>query len=642
MRHQCRDSRTWLVLAAAASALLLTATVITLAQGPTRIQIDQVDSADFPRVTVHASVSDDSGHAVLGLDEEAFTLEEDGQPIVPFSVEERDDLGRPIRLAVVLDTSGSMQGQPLQDAQGAAVGLIRDLAPTDEVAVISFAYVVTTHVPFTPDKERAIAAVEGLRAEGGTAFNDAAYEAVEALGDRPPGQKAVMILTDGDDTDSLLTIDDALDLAKESSIPIYVVGFGPDIRPDVLGRVARVTGGHFYEAPSSQELAGAFSAVAELLRTQYVFHYESSLQADDGAHTLRVQVDVGGVGASAEAPFEAPSRPVAVEILRPADGETLAGPVTLQSRVVAPGQVSEVTYLVDGNELATASGDLSYTWNTTGVDLGEHTLVARATDSAGNQGQAQVTVKTVEPVVIDLVAPTAEEAQDLRGEVIVEAQVEALHGVERVAFAVDGEPVAEVASPPYRFTWQTADWETGDHTLTATAYEVNGFRDEASMDVWVGFRGENYGLWVALGVLLIGAGVILPLAIRRRRKMMQSAPRPEPARPEGPDRAPADRAAAWLVVEQGPEVGRRWPLLPGETRLGRNRASNDVVVPSRTASRRHAVIRAEPGGSVYYDLETTNPTLVNGEPVVGSQELVDGDRIRIGDVVLRYTEEDER
>jgi pSer/pThr/pTyr-binding forkhead associated (FHA) protein len=92
-------------------------------------------------------------------------------------------------------------------------------------------------------------------------------------------------------------------------------------------------------------------------------------------------------------------------------------------------------------------------------------------------------------------------------------------------------------------------------------------------------------------------------------------------------------------VEHGPDVGRRTPVPIGETSLGRSRSANDIVIPSSTASRRHAAIRADAEGCVYYDIEPTNPTLINDAPIVGSHELRDGDRIRIGDIILRFTKE---
>jgi hypothetical protein len=436
----------------------------------------------------------------------------------------------------------------------------------------------------------------------------------------------------------VLTIEDAIDAAQEASVPIYAVGFGSSIQPDVLKRVAALTGGHFYQSPSSEEIGESFAAVAELLRTQYVFRFTSSLQADDGPHTLRVGVDVKGVPADAEARFTAERKGIAVEMLEPSDGQEIGGLVNLQPRIEAPGDVVEVTYLLDDDELATVTtGDFSHDWDTAGVPLGEHTLATHVTDSAGNEGQVQVVVKVIEPVLVTFVAPPQEELENLSGEVIVEVEVEALHGVARAYFAVDGEVVETVASPPYRFAWNTADWATGQHRLTAVAYDVNDLSDEAILDVWVAFRGTNYGLWAALGLLLLAGGVILPLAVRRRRRMRErlAVPGARPVREVGPP-------AAWLVVEQGPEVGRRWPVPLGETTLGRSRADSDIVIPSRTASRRHAVVCADAEGCVVQDLQPTNPTLVNDRPIVGSHRLAEGDLIRIGDVVFRFSKEERK
>jgi Ca-activated chloride channel family protein len=649
-RRECgRHRRRWLALALTGALLLGGLTTGAQAQEPVNITLNSVDASDFPRVTAYATVSDATGHTILGLAETAFTLDEDGTPIEDFEVKLRDDVGEPILLALVLDTSGSMDGQALADTQAAAVQLIDDLGSADEVAMLSFATEVTTHVEFTTDKGAAIAAVEALEAEGGTALNEAIYQAITMLARRPQGRKALVVLTDGQNTDSAITIEDAIGAAQDASVPVYTLGFGPSIQPDILERVALLTGGHFYQSPSSEEIGESFVAVAELLRTQYVFRFTSSLQADDGQHTLHVEVDAEGIPADAEARFTAERREVIVEMLSPGEGEEIGGLVNLQPRIEAPGDVVEVAYLLDGDELATVTTEVfSHDWDTAGVPLGEHTLTVHATDSAGNEGRIDLVVTVVEPVVLTFVAPPQEDLQNLSGEVIVEVVVEALYGLARIDFAVDSEIVETVETPPYRFTWNTAGWATGSHTLTATAHDVNGLSDEASLDVWVAFRGTNYGLWVALGLLLLVGGVILPLAVRKRRRMQVRPATPAgpvaPSRPI-PGARPAREAgppAAWLVVEQGPEVGRRWPVPPGETSLGRSRADNAIVIPSRTASRRHAVIRADAAGCVYYDLQPTNPTLVNDKPIVGSHQLAEGDRIRIGDVVLKFSEEEKK
>jgi hypothetical protein len=330
------------------------------------------------------------------------------------------------------------------------------------------------------------------------------------------------------------------------------------------------------------------------------------------------------------------------------EGATVGGRWRLEPTIVAPGEPVEVDYRLDGGLLATMTPpDLGYEWDATTASFGEHTLSMEVTDSEGNQGQLALTVGVTEPVAVALVSPPPERLQDLGREEEVAAEVRALQPVDRVEFAVDGQVIGTVEMAPYRFLWDTTAHATGKHTLTATAYDVLGQSARASQEVWVEFRGSNWGLWLVLVVLIVGVGLAIPVARRRRSRMaVQVAPGAASGAPSAPAAhvrpAAGGRAAAWLVVEQGPEAGRRWPVHSGETTLGRHSMANDIVIPSRQASRRHAAIRADAEGYVYYDVEPTNPTLINDEPVVGSHELEEGDRLLIGDVVLRFTKEGKR
>ncbi len=621
-------------------------------QEPVNITLNGVDSSEFPRVVAYVTVSDHTGHAIPNLLPDAFTLSEDRNPVDDVAAEFLENVGEPILLALALDTSGSMAGTALSNAQAAAVQLINDLGPADKVSVLSFNDTVETQVELTADKAAAIAAVQALSAGGDTAFNDAVYEGARLLASRPRGRKALVVLTDGEDTSSVLTIDDAISAAQEASVPVYAVGFGPDIRPRILERLALLTGGHLYRTPSSEQIGESFQAVARLLRYQYVLRFDSSLPADDRPHTLRVDVNVEGIRAHAEIPFTAVGREIALAMVAPAEGSTVGGMVTLTPRIEAPGDVLQVDYLLDGDPLATVTtGDFSYAWDATTVPIGRHTLTVRVTDSATNEGEADLNLTVAEPVEIAFVAP-ADNLTDLSGEVEVAVEVVSLAGVSHVDFAVDDQVVETLESPPYRFDWDTGSVATGDHQLAATAYDVNGLSDRATLDVWVAFRGTSWGLWAVLGLVLVVGGLMVPLALRRRRRVVRQptaagmpstavappVPRPGDATTERSDQ-PEGEPVAWLVVEAGPDAGSRWPVVMGETRLGRTRSANDVVIPSSTASRRHASILADVDGFVYYDIEPTNPTLTNDVPIVGSHELLDGDRIQIGDIILRFEKE---
>ncbi|HZY05570.1 MAG TPA: FHA domain-containing protein [Anaeromyxobacteraceae bacterium] len=106
--------------------------------------------------------------------------------------------------------------------------------------------------------------------------------------------------------------------------------------------------------------------------------------------------------------------------------------------------------------------------------------------------------------------------------------------------------------------------------------------------------------------------------------------------PQGQPSSRPPRAELLVIHAQDPaEQGRRYPLGEEDVTLGRDR-SNTVVVPSESASRRHARIFASGGAHVLVDLESTNGTLLNGRPVA-EQTLRNGDVIRVGSTVVRYT-----
>ncbi len=111
-----------------------------------------------------------------------------------------------------------------------------------------------------------------------------------------------------------------------------------------------------------------------------------------------------------------------------------------------------------------------------------------------------------------------------------------------------------------------------------------------------------------------------------------------PAQPSGRARPPA--ATLVVVHSQDPaQNGQRFPLGQEDVSIGRDRSST-IVVPSESASRRHARIFASGGSHVLVDLESTNGTLLNGKPVT-EQTLRHGDVIRVGSTVLRYSIEEQ-
>ncbi len=299
----------WLVLLTALLPLPL------LAQGGLTLRLDAVDASRFPEVQVALTVRDANGVPVSSLEPENFDVSED-RTLESRPVTGLDTVVNPeVQIAVVLalDVSGSMSGQPLQDAQTAAVRFLDWLGPTDRAALIAFSDAINLaepfpqfdrrrEHPFTPDKAGLYAVVDGLEAGGSTPLYDAAYKAVRLAAAQPPGNRAVLLLTDGRDEDAqqnpgqgsaVANEDTPIREANKHDVPVFTIGLGSRIDARYLRRLAVETGGVYQETPDSAQLVGLFQNVGDLLKQQYRLTYTSGLTPDGARHRTLVTVKVG-------------------------------------------------------------------------------------------------------------------------------------------------------------------------------------------------------------------------------------------------------------------------------------------------------------------------------------------------------------
>ena len=177
-------------------------------------------------VRVPVSVLDANGQPVVGLDQADFQISEDGkkQKVTLFSAERR-----PLRVALALDVSGSMDNKILQ-VEEALKHFIDLLEPQDEVLVMTFNQDVRIAQDFTSDRELLGHVLDTLDAGGGTALYDAAAEAIRRVSKGPAEAKAVVLVTDGVDTKSLLPFDSLREQARRAEVPVYSIGLDREIQ----------------------------------------------------------------------------------------------------------------------------------------------------------------------------------------------------------------------------------------------------------------------------------------------------------------------------------------------------------------------------------------------------------------------------
>ena len=288
------------------------------AQAPQRKPSDSVFRAGVEMVSLNVTVLDQQQHYLTDLESRDFTILEDGarQDITYFN-----RMSLPIALSLLIDTSASME-QRLTIAQDAAVGFAKKLRPQDLAQVVDFDTRVEVLQGFTADTTALETAIRNTQAGGSTAMFNALYISLKELAKIRPRteddvhRRAVVVLSDGEDTSSLVTFDEVLDLAKRSATTIYAIGLqsrdnglskGFKEAEYVLRQLATETGGRAFFPQRPEDLAGIYGVIADELASQYVIGYASSNQKRDGSwRRLTVQVNRTGTTARTKRGYFAP------------------------------------------------------------------------------------------------------------------------------------------------------------------------------------------------------------------------------------------------------------------------------------------------------------------------------------------------
>ena len=284
-------------------------------------------SSDIVRVFV--TVADRDGRLVTTLTRDQFELRDEGkpQPITQF-----DNSPQPIRLIVMLDVSGSMEGN-LPLLRGAAEQLFARLRPDDVVRVGSFGRDVAISSSFTHDLNELRAALpRGIEPDAPTPLWRAIDEALDALSDADEKRAVILVLSDGKDSGPIsfrqrpVSQAEVIDRARREDVMIYGVGMrsrsarpmspgiGPgglqamlmaDLPDPGLARVAEETGGGYTEIRFGEDLGAAFAGVADELHTQYLLGFAPP-RRDGKVHDINVRVAQGGLKTRARKSYLAP------------------------------------------------------------------------------------------------------------------------------------------------------------------------------------------------------------------------------------------------------------------------------------------------------------------------------------------------
>jgi Ca-activated chloride channel family protein len=250
-------------------------------------------SATAKLVLLDVSVKDPKGSSISGLETNNFRIYEDGklQRITHFA---HDDV--PVTVGLIIDTSGSMR-RKYQEVAMAAMVFIRASNRHDEVFVVNFSDSVRFGLPesiaFTDDIERLHAALSRGIPEGRTALNDAVVFSLNHLEKGRREKKALVLVSDGGDNNSVHRSEDVTKIVRESRATIYAIGvYDEDDReqnPRVLQRLARVSGGEAFLDVQLSDVDGICRRIANDIRTRYTIGYVP-VEAGEGGSLRKIKV----------------------------------------------------------------------------------------------------------------------------------------------------------------------------------------------------------------------------------------------------------------------------------------------------------------------------------------------------------------
>jgi VWFA-related protein len=583
------------------------------AQGNVAITVDKIEAGPDGKNYAYVSVRDENGVPILGLEPGNFDIIEDQSTYFPpEQVGTQVNPAAGMSVALILDMSGNMKGQPLEEAKKASARLLETLLnePNDPDRAAFFGIngpVDITNMAvnegqreadFTNDRNKILNLVNPLEVTGSatTPLYDALFRVVKIAG-RQAGPRAIIVITDGQDKVSSLSADDPISEANRNRTPIFPVGFSRgQVNDDYLTRLAARTGGTYTRAREAGLFTKGFEDILSALSQQYVLTYQSRLKADGQPHAVMVRVKTPKGTEAAERVFAGP-----VPTAGPTEPPPAATAALGEAAAVAPQEPAP-----PAPEAAPV------------VSEPEPSLEAPAPAGFVEQARDWVTDRAHWPILIAALA----------GLLLLLALI--------LILALRRSSSAGGAEAPYG--------AGGDQT-TGGGYPPSVASGRGSESATVQERGVS-----GAGATAAGSAAYPPTDVASAGGPAWPPPSPAPqAWPpaEGSAGIPAEGAGKTVLIQRTPAPPKVLAILvnrknaqerydvTASTDIGRG-TTNQIILQSATVSRQHAKIKEENGEFKIYDLASANGTFVNGNRVSDPVALKDGDVVRVGEAEFLF------
>jgi len=585
------------------------------AQGNVTITVDKLVAGEDGKVLAYVTVRDENGVPILGLEPGNFDIIEDQSTYFPpEQVGAQVNPGAGMSVALILDLSGTMKGQPLEEAKKASARLLETLLnePNDPDRAAFFGIngpvdINNTAVSegereadFTNDRNKILNLINPLEVTGNAAtpLYDALFRVVKIAG-RQAGPRAIIVITDGQDKVSSLSADDPISEANRNRIPVFPVGFsrGP-VNDDYLTRLAARTGGTYTKAREASLFTKGFEDILNQLSQQYVLTFQSRLKPDGQPHAVMVRVKTPKGTEAGEKVFIG-SVPTAAPTQPPSSRETL--PATAAAEGEAVVAVPSEAAPAEAVETEPAPAEA--------VEAEPSPVTAPAAQSFVDSARDWVTDRSHWPILIAALA----------GLLLLVALILilALRSGQTRAAGGDGSAV-EAYAPPM---------PSGSGIEPATVQNRAPAGTGSTATGGVSYPPTDVGPGQAWPPPPSGAQAWPPA--------------------EGPAGFPAEGAGKTVLIPRVPAqpkvlailVNRKQPQerydVTASTDIGRG-TTNQIILQNTTVSRQHAKIKEENGEFKVYDLASANGTFVNDSKVMDPVTLKDGDVVRFGEAEFLF------
>jgi Ca-activated chloride channel family protein len=255
--------------------------------------------SDTRLVVLHTSVTDKKGKLLNNLKEGQFSIFENGQP-QQIKIFRHEDV--PVSLGLIIDDSGSMMTKRSR-VEAAALAMVRASNPQDEVFIVNFNDDAYLDVPFTSNVQKMEQGLARIDSRGGTAMRDAINMSLDYMkSDAKKDKKVLMVITDGNDNESTVSLERVVTRANQSDTLIYAIGLFTEEEKHEASKAKRAlreltsaTGGLAFYPKNVGEVQALAVEIAHDIRNQYTIAYSPSIQQLDGSYRqIRVAVNAPG------------------------------------------------------------------------------------------------------------------------------------------------------------------------------------------------------------------------------------------------------------------------------------------------------------------------------------------------------------